>query len=158
MGDVDFGVERSDRSDAAIAYAANKAALQKEIMDRVQGLIVPDQASSPIDHAVIASAQGILANFCNEVESPSVIRIGPNIDPWEERLKHVRELASFVPESLMETGAREAGLEADDPRREKLKIIVDRIGALVTETLEEAISAVDAEPTLAATAPSGPKM
>jgi hypothetical protein len=105
----------------------------------------PDDAGSVAGNPVVTAAAALLRDFANEAESPCVIRVGRDIDPWDERLRHLREMVAMTPELLFATGSEEAGLSSDDPRIERLKLVSDQIGALVSETLEASIEAVEPE-------------
>ncbi|MDW9481299.1 hypothetical protein GOB57_21880 [Sinorhizobium meliloti] len=123
-------------------YDAEFPVLQAEILRRVEEMISPDDTGSATHNAVVAAASGILREFAHEAESPCVRRIGKDIDLWDERIGHLREMADMTSDLVFESVSQETGLPCDDPRLEKLRPIAAEIAALVSVTLEASIEAV----------------
>lgn len=123
-------------------YRTEFPVLQAEILRRVEEMISPDVTGSATENAVVTAASGILREFAHEAESPCVRRIGKDIDPWDERIGHLREMAEMTSDLVVESVRQETGLPSNDPRLEKLRPIAAEIAALVTATLEASIEAV----------------
>lgn len=123
-------------------YDVEFSALQADILQRVEDMTYAEDADPAIRHAVVTTATALLTNLANEAESPCVRAIGKDIDPWDERIGHLRETAEMTADVVLESFIQETGFACDDPRLERVRPIAAEIADLVSRILEEAIETV----------------
>jgi hypothetical protein len=134
------------------------SALEAAIIERAEAMVIPSQSEDPKGFVIWTTAAEFLKDVADEAVSPSVRRFGKDIDPVQERFKHLRELGAMCSAGIFEATCAEAYITADDPRREKVKVVADRIEAIILEALESAIESVAIEAAPKSTVTSTPKL
>lgn len=139
------GFQKNVDHEGPLNFDAEFQCLESEILKSAEDAISSGAHGSELEKAVAAEVAIVLRAFAQEVSSPCVIYVRKDTNAWEERVRHIRDMAGMTYELTLQAVAQQIDLALDDPRIENLKPVAADIAERVSQAVEAAIETAKPE-------------